>query len=182
MSYCEFTKDLDENNLDKRYHDYRYGFPVDNDDELFGRFILEINQAGLSWSLMLRKEENFKNAFDNFSIQKVANYGTDKVEALMQDAGIIRNRRKIEAVIHNANKIIEIQKEFGSFELWLDQYIGYSLQEWTKLFKKTFKFTGEKIVEEFLMSTSYLHGVHSEDCSVYKKILKTKPKWQKEFL
>lgn len=181
MSYCEFTKDLEVNNLDKRYHDYRYGFPVDNDDELFGRLILEINQAGLSWSLMLKKEANFQKAFEDFSIQKIANYKSEKIEALMTDAGIIRNRRKIEAVIHNANRIIEIQNKFGSFEVWLDQFIGYSLMEWTKLFKKTFKFTGEKIVEEFLMSTSYLDGAHDKDCSIYKKILKEKPKWQKDF-
>lgn len=181
MSYCEFTKDLDENHLDRKYHDERYGFPTENDDELFGRLILEINQAGLSWALMLKKEENFKKAFDGFSIQKVANYGPDKMEELMNNAGIIRNRRKIEAVIYNANQILKIQKEIGSFALWLDKYVGYSLKEWTKLFKKTFKFTGEKIVEEFLMSTSYLKGAHEESCSIYDTINKNnKPKWQTE--
>src|SRR5690554_7500103 len=132
MSYCEFTKDLDENHLDKKYHDERYGFPTLSDDELFGRFILEINQAGLSWSLMLKKEENFSKAFDGFVIEKVAAYDAQKIEELMNNAGIVRNRRKIEAVIHNANKIIEIQIKFGSFSLWLDEYIGYSLKEWTK--------------------------------------------------
>src|SRR5690554_4103852 len=178
MSYCEFTKDLEEIHLDRKYHDERYGFLTDNDDELFGRLILEINQAGLSWSLMLKKEENFKKAFDNFSIQKVANYNKDKVEELMSNAGIIRNKRKIEAVIYNANQIIEIQRKYGSFSLWLDQFIGYSLSEWTKLFKKNFKFTGEKIVEEFLMSTSYLKGAHNENCQIYDKIKNKKPKWE----
>ncbi|PWH86380.1 DNA-3-methyladenine glycosylase I [Brumimicrobium oceani] len=178
MSYCEFTKDLDENHLDKKYHDERYGFPTNNDDELFGRLILEINQAGLSWSLMLKKEEHFKIAFDEFSIRKVAAYKKEKVEKLMNNAGIIRNRRKIEAVIYNANQIIAIQEKYGSFNLWLDQYLGFSLGEWTKLFKKNFKFTGEKIVEEFLMSTSYLKGAHSEDCPIYNKIKNKKPKWE----
>ncbi|HZH86757.1 MAG TPA: DNA-3-methyladenine glycosylase I [Brumimicrobium sp.] len=179
MSYCKFTKDLDENHLDKRYHDDRYGFPTASDDELFGRFILEINQAGLSWSLMLKKENNFKAAFDDFSLVKIAAYDEKKIEELMNNAGIIRNRRKIEAVIYNANKIIEIQKKYGNFSLWLDQYIGYSLKEWTKLFKKNFKFTGEKIVEEFLMSTGYLKGAHSEDCPIYIRIIKSEPKWIK---
>ena len=178
MSYCEFTKDLEENHLDKKYHDERYGFPTDDDDELFVRLILEINQAGLSWSLMLKKEENFKNAFDNFSIQKVALYNKVKIEELMNNAGIIRNRRKIEAVIYNANQIIAIQEKYGSFKLWLDQFMGYSLEEWTKLVKKSFKFTGEKIVEEFLMSTSYLKGAHNENCPIYNKIKNKEPKWE----
>ncbi len=172
MSYCEFTKDLDENHLDRKYHDERYGFPVDNDDELFGRLILEINQAGLSWSLMLKKERNFEVAFDAFSIEKIANYKEDKIEKLLNNAGIIRNRRKIEAVVHNANQILDIQKEFGSFKQWLNHYNGLSLKEWTKLFKKKFKFTGEKIVEEFLMSTGYIKGAHTEECPIYDKIIK----------
>ena len=177
MSYCEFTKDLNENHLDKKYHDERYGFPTASDDDLFGRLILEINQAGLSWSLMLKKEDNFKKAFDGFRIKKVADYNESQIEELMNNAGIIRNRKKIEAVIYNANKIIEIQNKYGSFSLWLDEYLGYSLIEWTKLFKKYFKFTGEKIVEEFLMSTGYLKGAHSEDCLIYNRILKSEPKW-----
>src|SRR5690554_7926722 len=119
MNYCEFTKDLNENNLDKKYHDQRYGFPTTSDDELFGRLILEINQAGLSWSLMLKKEENFKSAFDDFQVNKIAQYDEQKIEELMNNAGIVRNKRKIEAVIYNAQKVIEIQKKYGSFNLWL---------------------------------------------------------------
>lgn len=178
MSYCEFTKDLNENHLDKKYHDERYGFQTTDDDELFGRLILEINQAGLSWSLMLKKEENFKKAFADFSIQEVAKFGDQKIEELMNNAGVIRNRRKIEAVIYNANQIIDIQIKNGSFNLWLDKFIGYSLEEWTKIFKKHFKFTGEKIVEEFLMSTSYLKGAHTEDCPIYTKLKNNTPKWE----
>lgn len=177
MSYCEFTKDLDENHLDKQYHDKRYGFRVEEDDELFGRFILEINQAGLSWTLMLKKEENFKNAFAQFSIEKIAKFDEGKVEELLQNKGIIRNRRKVEAVIYNANKVLDLKREFGSFKAWLDLHNGKTIEEWTKLFKKTFKFTGEKIVEELLMSTSYLPGSHDENCKIYKEILKKEPKW-----
>src|SRR5690554_4736610 len=180
MSYCEFTKDLDENHLDKKYHNQRYGFPTTNDDELFGRLILEINQAGLSWSLMLKKEAHFKAAFDHFKIAEIARYDEQKIEELMNNSGIVRNKRKIEAVIYNAQKVFEIQKEFGSFSLWLDAHLDYSLKEWTKLFKKYFKFTGEKIVEEFLMSTSYLKGAHLESCPVFKRTLKSKPKWIKD--
>lgn len=174
MSYCEFTKDLDENHLDKLYHDKRYGFPTENDDELFGRLILEINQAGLNWSLILKKEAAFYTAFDQFSIQKIAQYDERKIEELMQNAAIIRNRRKIVAVIYNAIQVLEIQKEFHTFSKWLDHHIGLSLDEWTKLFRKKFKFTGKLVVEEFLMSTSYLEGAHDKNCPIGNKINKVK--------
>lgn len=178
MSYCEFTKDLEENHLDRKYHDYRYGFLTENDDELFGRLILEINQAGLSWALILKKEAAFGEAFDHFSIDKVAKYETEKIEELMQNAAIIRNRKKIEAAIYNAQQILEIQKEFGTFSNWLDQFIGSSLEEWTKIFRKMFKFTGKLVVEEFLMSTSYLAGAHDKDCPINKQIKEAK--WKKK--
>src|SRR5690242_976132 len=93
------------------------------------RLILEINQAGLSWSLMLKKEENFKSAFDDFQVNKIAQYDEQKIEELMNNAGIVRNKRKIEAVIYNAQKVIEIQKKYGSFNLCLDEHIGYSLKD-----------------------------------------------------
>lgn len=178
MSYCEFTKDLDESHPHRIYHDNHYGFPIEEDNELFGRLILEINQAGLNWLTILKKEENFRKAFDNFEINKVANYIEQKKESLMQDAGIIRNRLKIEAAIYNANRILEMQKEFGSFKNWLDLNLGKDLKEWTALFKKNFKFTGGLIVEEFLMSTSYLKGAHDENCEINKEIIKLEPKWK----
>lgn len=180
MSYCEFTKDLDEKHLDKLYHDKRYGFPTKNDDELFGRLIMEINQAGLSWSLILKKEAAFYEAFNHFSIAKVAKYSDEKIAELLQNKAIIRNRRKIEATIFNAHKILEIQAKFGTFHNWLKHYVGYSLDEWTNLFKKTFKFTGKLIVEEFLMSTSYIEGAHTKDCPIYKNIIKSKPEWERK--
>lgn len=95
----------------------------------------------------------------------------------MLDAGIIRNRLKIEATIENAKTIQRLQKEFGSFKNWLDKHHPLSKEEWVKLFKKTFRFTGGEIVGEFLMSTGYLPGAHVEGCPVYKKLLKHKPAW-----
>lgn len=178
MSYCEFTKDLDESHPHRIYHDKQYGFPIEEDNELFGRLLLEINQAGLNWLTILKKEQNFRKAFDNFDIKKVANYKDHKKEELLQNAGIIRNRLKVEAAIYNANKILELQKEHGSFKNWLDQYVGQSLKEWVALFKKNFKFTGGMIVEEFLMSTGYLKGAHDNNCEVYKEIIKLEPRWK----
>lgn len=178
MSYCEFTKDLDESHPHRIYHDELYGFPISSDNELFGRLILEINQAGLNWLTILKKENNFRKAFDNFEIDKVAKYGEKEIEILMKDAGIIRNRKKIEAVIYNAQKIIEIQAKHSSFANWLDSNLNKDISEWTALFKKNFKFTGGLIVEEFLMSTSYLEGAHEKNCDVFKKIIKLEPKWE----
>ena len=146
MSYCDFCTNLPEDDLNKIYHDTAYGFPITSDNELFGRLILEINQAGLSWSLMLKKEQNFRLAFDYFDIEKIAEYDDVKVSELLQDAGIIRNQLKIRSVIFNARKIIELQKKFGSFADWLDKNDPLTLQEWVKLFKKNFKFVGGEIV------------------------------------
>lgn len=170
-SYCDYCKNLPADNVHRIYHDTAYGFPIENDDELFERLVLEINQAGLSWDTILKKQENFKKAYDRFNIQKVASYGEKDIERLLNDAGIIRNKLKINATIHNANVILQLQKDFGSFKNWLDQNSNLKKEEWVKLFKKTFKFTGGEIVGEFLMSTGYLGGAHIEECEVYVKIL-----------
>ena len=179
-SYCEYVQGAGKDSVHRHYHDNEYGFPLHNDDELFARLVLEINQAGLSWQTILNKKDNFFKAFDNFNIDKVARYTDKKKEKLMQDAGIIRNRLKIEATIDNAKKIKAIQKEAGSFKNWLDSHHPKTKDEWTKLFKKTFKFTGGEIVNEFLVSTGYLGGAHIESCPVYKKVLKAKPAWNKK--
>ncbi len=178
-SYCEYVEPLPLNDVNRIYHDTAYGFPIDDDNELFGRLILEINQAGLSWSTILNKEKNFRKAYHNFEIKKVASYGEKDIERLLNDAGIIRNRLKINAAIHNANVILAIKKESGSFKNWLDCNHPMKKEEWTKLFKKTFKFTGGEIVNEFLMSTGYLPNAHIEECPVYRKILKLNPAWKK---
>ena len=164
--------------LHQEYHDRLYGFPLNDDAELFGRLILEINQAGLSWTTILQKQEAFRNAYCNYDINRVAAFGAADVERLLNDAGIIRNRLKIHAAIHNALVILTLQKEAGSFSKWLDLHTRNSLEDWVVLFKKQFRFTGREIVNEFLMSTGYLPGAHHPQCPVYKKIIARKPVWK----
>ena len=176
-TYCDFVQNAGKGTVHKDYHDQEYGFPIQDDNLLFARLVLEINQAGLSWETILKKKDNFFAAFDGFEIAKVARYTDKKKEKLMQDAGIIRNRLKIEATIHNAQRILQIQKEYGSFKEWLNKHHPKTKEEWVKLFKQTFRFTGGEIVNEFLMSIGYLPGAHTETCPVYKKVLKQKPKW-----
>lgn len=183
MSYCKAidTMQTEERKaLHKNYHDKHYGFPIHNDDELFGRLIMEINQAGLSWETILKKEEFFRKAYSNFSIKKIAAYTEIDRERLLNDAGIIRNKLKVNAAIENAKTIVQLQKEFGSFENWLTHHHPKTKEEWVKLFKKTFKFTGGEIVGEFLMSIGYLPGAHTEGCPIHKQILKSKPMWLKQ--
>lgn len=182
MTYCEYIDSLpagSRRDLHKNYHDNHYGFPLHDDNELFGRLVLEINQAGLNWEIILRKEPAFRKAFDGYNIKKVAVYSDKERQRLLNDAGIIRNRLKINAAIENARVILILQKEYGSFEKWLEQNYPKSLEEWVKLFKKTFRFTGGEIVNEFLMSIGYLPGTHEESCKAYKEILKLNPMWMK---
>ncbi|HRN73409.1 MAG TPA: DNA-3-methyladenine glycosylase I [Ginsengibacter sp.] len=174
MSYCDFVKTLPKDNVHRVYHDFHYGFPINNDDELFERFVLEINQAGLSWDTILKKQENFRNAYSHFNIRKVAGYKEKDINRLLGDAGIIRNSLKIHAAIYNAQQILVLQKDFGSFKQWLDFHAGFTKEEWVRLFRTTFHFTGGEIVGEFLMSTGYLGGAHAPDCPVYRKLSKMK--------
>jgi DNA-3-methyladenine glycosylase I len=178
MTYCDYINTItgEQLSLHKEYHDNHYGFPIEKDDELFERLMFEINQAGLNWILILKKQDNFRKAFENYNIDKVAGYGEIEFKRLMNDHGIIRNRLKINAAIENAKSVQKIKDETGSFRLWLDKHseIINSLEEWTKLFKKTFKFTGGEIVNEFLMSTGYLPGAHSHECPVYERIRQIK--------
>ena len=182
MSYCQYIRTLDKSqvNVHRVYHDKQYGFPIQDDDELFCRLILEINQAGLSWNTILLKQEGFRKAYHDFNIKKVASYKEKDFQRLMHDAGIIRNRLKIQAAIENAKTILQLQKETGTFKAWLDQQHPLSKEDWTRLFKKTFRFTGGEIVNEFLMSTGYLPGAHEESCPVYQKVLKAKPAWNRK--
>ena len=182
MSYCSAIDNMsaEKKAIHKAYHDDHYGFPIHDDNELFCRLIMEINQAGLSWETILKKEMTFRKAYHNFNIKKVAAYTEADRERLMADAGIIRNRLKINAAIENAKTILELQKEHGSFEKWLDAHHPKTKDEWVKLFKKTFRFTGGEIVNEFLMSIGHLPGAHDENCSVYKKVAKAKPLWMKK--
>ncbi|MBP6335671.1 MAG: DNA-3-methyladenine glycosylase I [Bacteroidia bacterium] len=176
-TYCEAVSTMEQNNVHVHYHNKEYGFPIIDDDLLFERLIFEINQAGLSWTTILNKQDNFRKAYHLFSISKIAKYTAKDKERLLQDAGIIRNRLKIEAAIENAKTILALKKEYGSFKEWLDYHHPLTKEEWVKLFKQTFRFTGGEIVNEFLMSTGYLAGAHSESCPVFKKVMKTKPAW-----
>ncbi len=159
------------------YHDKEYGFPLTDDNLLFERLVLEINQAGLSWLTILKKKDAFQKAFRNFNVAKVAGFSEKDRARLLEDASIIRNRLKIDAVISNANTILNLQKEFGSFHAWLQHHHPLSKTEWVALFKKTFRFTGGEITGEFLMSTGYLAGAHHTGCPVYKRIEKLNPPW-----
>ena len=169
----------DRKTLHKNYHDNHYGFPIHDDNELFARLVLEINQAGLSWEIILKKEKTFRKAYHNFNIKKVAAYTEADRNRLLGDAGIIRNRLKVNAAIENAKTILVLRKKFGSFGKWLEHNHPKTKEEWIKVFKKTFHFTGGEIVNEFLMSIGFLPGAHSPDCEIHKKVLKAKPMWLK---
>tara|TARA_B100001146_G_scaffold206454_1_gene201106 strand:- start:621 stop:1148 length:528 start_codon:yes stop_codon:yes gene_type:complete len=170
-SYCEYVKNLPEDNIHRVYHDTQYGFKIDSDNELFGRLILEINQAGLSWTTILNKQDNFRTAFSNFDIKKIADYDKPDISRLLANSGIVRNKLKINAVIFNARKIVELQKEYGSFKSWLKikNDSNLNLTNWVALFKENFKFTGNEITKEFLTSTGYIKGAHIETCPILDK-------------
>lgn len=176
-SYCEYVLAHPEDTYNRQYHDTEYGFPLTDDNALFERLMLEVNQAGLSWITILKKAENFRRAYENFEIAKVASYGQKDVNRLLSDAGIIRNRLKINAAVENARRIQALQKEHGSFKSWLDAHHPANLDGWAKLFKSTFVFTGGEIVREFLVSTGYLPGAHDPDCPVLQKVRLLKPAW-----
>lgn len=182
MSYCNYISTMIEprRSLHQKYHDHHYGFPIHDDNELFGRLLMEINQAGLSWETILKKEANFRKAYDNFDLKKVASYSEKERQRLLNDPGIIRNKLKVNAAIENAKTIITLQQEYGSFEKWLELHYLNPKEEWVKLFKKTFRFTGGEIVNEFLMSIGYLAGAHTDTCPIYKTILKNAPVWVKK--
>src|SRR6185503_5297092 len=138
ITYCEYANSHPEDTFNKTYHDTQYGFPLNDDNLLFERLILEINQAGLSWITILRKADNFRKAYRGFDIDKVAKFGEKDRGRLLADAGIIRNRLKVNAAIENAKRIKALQREFASLKGWLDTQHPLSKDEWTKLFKKTF--------------------------------------------
>ena len=178
-SYCKFTNKLSENNLHKIYHNTEYGFPVISDKELFGRLILEINQAGLSWDIILKKRNAIKKAYSNFNIQKVAKYQESDIEKLLNNKRIIRNRLKINAIIYNAKRIIDLQNKFGSFKKWLDNNSKLTLSLWITTFKKNFKFTGKEITKEFLISTGYVKGAHTSKCKIFRLTINAGAMWYK---
>jgi DNA-3-methyladenine glycosylase I len=177
MGYCELAPD---DPWHGPYHNNEYGFPTRDDAVLFERLVLEINQAGLSWLTVLKKRAAFRAAFCDFDPEVVAAFGPDDRERLLADAGIIRNRAKVDAAIANAATVERLRAEHGSFAGWLDEYHPRPKEEWVRLFKKTFRFTGGEIVGEFLMSTGYLPGAHEDWCPVGARIAKLGPPWMQE--
>jgi DNA-3-methyladenine glycosylase I len=159
------------------YHDTEYGFPAIEERVLFERLVLEINQAGLSWLTILKKRSAFRAAFAGFEVDRVAAFGAADLDRLLADSGIIRNRLKIEATIENAKRVQSLRQSHGSLVDWLETHYPRSLQDWTRLFRQTFRFTGEQIVNEFLMSLGYLPGAHEPDCPVYARIVELSPPW-----
>lgn len=171
-----------------QYHDEEWGVPVHDDQELFERLVLELNQAGLSWQTILNKRDNFRAAYDNFEIEQVAQYDTAKYNALLADAGIIRNRLKVNAAIVNAQQVLKLQAEFGSFDRYVWSFTdGQVVQnqaatmaevpgqsalsdEMSKDLKhKGFKFMGTKIVYSFLQSVGVIND-HVVDCYRYPEL------------
>ena len=159
------------------YHDHEYGFPQREEAVLFERLLLEINQAGLSWETMLRKRDGFRAAYSGFEVDRVARYGERDRARLLADPGIIRNRLKVDAAIHNAQVIQTLRTSHGGFAVWLDAHHPLPKADWVKLFKKTFRFTGGEITGEFLMSLGYLPGAHRQDCPAYRRAAKQRPPW-----
>lgn len=176
MSYCDIAPG---DPLHGPYHDREYGFPLRKDSELLERLALEINQAGLSWATILKKRTNFRAAFGGFDPEIVARYGAREKKSLLADPGIIRNRLKVEAVIHNAGVVLALRKSHGSFAAWIDAHHPLPKDQWVKLFRATFRFTGGEIVNEFLVSTGWLPGAHRPSCPVAARIARRRPPWMR---
>jgi len=159
------------------YHDTEYGFPTDDETVLFERLAMEIMQAGLSWLLVLKKRQNLNEAFAKFDVDRVAAFGESEIDVLLENDKIIRNRRKIMAIIENAAILQSMRASHGGFADWIAAHHPLSKLDWIRLFKKTFKFTGGEITGEFLMSTGYLPGAHRHDCPVFQNISRSRPPW-----
>ncbi len=178
--YCDFAHERPHH---RSYHDGEYGFPLKGKDGkederyLFELQSLELFQAGLSWELILKKRPTTVTAFDNFDVDTVAAYKAKDVKRLLNDAGIIRNRLKVASIIENAKRIKALRDSHGGFANWIATHHPLNRDDWTKLFRQTFKFMGGEIVNEFMMCIGYLPGSHHQDCPAYKRIAKVNPPW-----
>lgn len=174
-----------------QYHDTEWGVPCHDDRKLFEFLLLEGAQAGLSWITILRKRENYRDAFDDFNPTEISAYGTGKTEALLSDKGIIRNRLKIEAAIQNARAFLSVQKEFGSFDDYIWRFSGGNpiTNHWKKaervpsrtiestamskdLLKRGFRFVGPTICYAFMQAMGLVND-HTVDCYRHNEIYKT---------
>ncbi len=161
------------------YHDHEYGFPATDERVLLERLSLEIFQAGLSWLIVLKKRPGIHAAFDGFEVDRVAAYGDTERTRLLGDAGIIRNRRKIDAIIENARRLQGLRADHGGFAGWIAAHHPRPKAAWVTLFREHFVFTGGEVVGEFLMSIGTLPGAHREDCPVYRRIAELDPAWMR---
>ena len=159
------------------YHDDEYGFPLEDEAALLERLSLEIFQAGLSWLIVLKKRPCTVAAFDGFNVDTVAGYGAGDVARLLGDPGIIRNRRKVGAIIENASRVRDLRQSHGGFAAWIAAHHPRGKDAWVKLFGETFRFTGGEVVGEFLMSIGVLPGSHRDDCPVFGRIARLDPPW-----
>ncbi|TYA52996.1 DNA-3-methyladenine glycosylase I [Formosa maritima] len=174
--------------LYEAYHDEEWGVPVTDDDRLFEFLILETFQAGLSWITILRKRENFRTAFDDFDYNKIAHYKQDKIDSLLQDAGIIRNKLKIHATVSNAQMFMKIQEEFGSFSTYIWKFVdGKPIKNKRKNYKDTpattnisdalskdlkkrgFKFVGSTVMYAHMQATGMVND-HEVGCFRYHEV------------
>lgn len=174
--YCDFAPD---DPVHRDYHDREYGFPKTDEAALLELLSLEIFQAGLSWAIVLKKRAATVDAFDGFDVDTVAAYGKRDINRLLKNQDIIKNRLKIESIIHNARVVQGFRESHGGFAKWIKAHHPLNRADWTKLFKKTFRFTGGEIVNEFLMSIGYLPGAHREDCPTFSRAMKKGPPWMK---
>ena len=176
-SYCDIAPGHE---FHGPYHDTEYGFPTTNETILFERLAMEIMQAGLSWSLILKKRKGLNDAFAQFNVNQVAAFDDEDVERMLNDQNIIRNRLKINAIIENAKRIKELRETHDGFSNWISLHHPLVKSDWVKLFKKTFKFTGGEITGEFLMSIGYLPGSHHENCPVFDNLKTLRPPWTEQ--
>ena len=173
-SYCDIAPG---HPLHGPYHDTEYGFPLTAEAALLERLSLEIFQAGLSWLIVLKKRPTIVAAFEGFDSEGVAAYGERDRKRLLADAGIIRNRRKVAAIIENARRVVGLRESDGGFAAWIASNHPSSKDEWVKAFRQTFVFMGGEVVGEFLTSIGYLPSAHREDCPAYARIAPLRPPW-----
>jgi len=173
-SYCAHAR---EHPLHQPFHDREHGFPVRGEAALFERLILEISQAGLNWDLVLKKRESLRRAYDGYDVDRVAAYGEADQARLLADPGVIRNRLKIRAAVHNAGVLRDLRGSHGGFAGWLDAHHPLPKADWVRLFRKTFTFTGGEITGEFLMGTGYLPGAHDPGCPAGERAAALAPPW-----
>lgn len=192
MKRCTWSEKTE---LEKNYHDNEWGRPLTDDRLLFEFLILEGAQAGLSWSTILVKRENYRSAFDNFDAQKIAQYNDKKIATLLEDKGIVRNKLKVNATVNNAKLFLDIQKEHGSFARYIWGFVNHQpiqnrwqsisdvpastaiSDEMSKaLKKKGFKFVGSTICYAFMQATGMVND-HVVDCFCHKKVIEKPLQW-----